>query len=258
MLPTKSRPEDRPLHLSHRHRLHDTSVVLVVLVATMSFYVVIASYLTRLPKGTPRTSIVNTSVIAVFVAAALLIVWRSHDSRRYFRPAFGRWRCSIIESLVATAFMIVVATILTGLLQRAPVWPAHGLTEFPNNVVEAILHGPRHQRLTMAPSWVPVALYAVSAPAQEWICRGVIQRSLQQCLSTRNPASVAIVLSNLVYAAFHVHFSIPFAAAVFICGSIWGAMYVRHRCLVGVCLSHTLLGVWCMRVLGVHTLLAEL
>jgi hypothetical protein len=231
-------------------------VVLIVLLGIMSFYVVFASYLTELPKGTPRTSIINTSVIAVFIVAALVIVWRSNDSRRYFRPAFSRWRRALVESTVATAFMAAAATALTGSLQGAPVWPTQGLPEILSYVSDAFLYGPHHASLHMEPSVVPVALYAVSAPAQEWICRGVVQRTLQRCLPTPYPLAFAIALSNLVYAALHVHFSIPFAAAVFICGTLWGAMYARHRCLVGVCLSHTLFGIWCMRILGTHTLLA--
>ncbi len=85
-------------------------------------------------------------------------------------------------------------------------------------------------------------LYLVFAPVQEFLIRGVFQSSIERILVGPHATRLAIVTSSLLFAALHATFTLPFALVSLIASLFWGVMYARHRTLIGVALSHVLLG----------------
>ena len=69
------------------------------------------------------------------------------------------------------------------------------------------------------------------------------------------PGVLAIVLSNVVFSVTHLHLGWICALSSFIPGLFWGWMYYRQRSLVGVSISHVLIGVWLMDVLDLTSML---
>lgn len=93
------------------------------------------------------------------------------------------------------------------------------------------------------------ALYALFSPVQEFVARGVIQGCLQHMLSGRGAAMRAILVSNAVFSISHQHLGLGYALLVFVPGLFWGWLYLRHQTLVGVSVSHLLIGLWVTGVL---------
>lgn len=97
-----------------------------------------------------------------------------------------------------------------------------------------------------------MALYSLFCPVQEFIVRGCIQTSLQTLMegTTYRVKWNAIIISNLLFASAHSHTSLGFALSVFIPGIFWGWLYYRQRSLVGVSISHIMIGVWSAFIVG--------
>lgn len=85
--------------------------------------------------------------------------------------------------------------------------------------------------------------YLLVAPLQEWVARGVFQTSLEKLLG-KGKGLVAVLLSSLVFATLHLHVNPILSVVSLISGLIWGALFLRHRNLIGVSVSHFLLGNW--------------
>ena len=98
--------------------------------------------------------------------------------------------------------------------------------------------------------------YALFTPAQEFITRGALQSSLQMFVGdeTRGKLWSAILLSNLMFAAAHSHTSFGLAVAVLVSGLFWGWLYAKQRSLLGVSVSHFLIGVWALFIVGLRGL----
>jgi membrane protease YdiL (CAAX protease family) len=99
-------------------------------------------------------------------------------------------------------------------------------------------------------------LYCIHSPLQEFVARAGLQGALQHF----NPVPHGrinwkeIVISNLVFASAHCFINLWFAIAVFVPGLFWGWMFAKQRSLIGVIVSHLILGLWALFVLGIHDL----
>lgn len=84
--------------------------------------------------------------------------------------------------------------------------------------------------------------YIMVAPLQEFIARGTVQGSLQRLFAGRYSTFLAIVVTSFLFGSLHVVSSLHLALAALLTGFIWGWMYSRQKNLVGVSLSHFLIG----------------
>ena len=101
---------------------------------------------------------------------------------------------------------------------------------------------------------VAVFLYVIHAPLQELVARAGLQGTLQNFIPTP-PGSTnwkAILISNLLFASAHSFIGFWFCVAAFVPGIFWGWMFAKQRSLVGVCVSHIMVGVWAIFVVGVR------
>jgi CRP-like cAMP-binding protein len=95
-------------------------------------------------------------------------------------------------------------------------------------------------------------IYAAHAPLQEFVARAGFQGSLQH-FTPVSPGRInwkAILVSNLLFAAAHSYFGLWFCLAVLAPGVFWGWMFARQRSLIGVVISHVLIGLWGIFALG--------
>ena len=90
----------------------------------------------------------------------------------------------------------------------------------------------------------------LSVPLQELVVRGALQGFLHEFLSGRGRLTWAIVLSNLMFSTAHVFISPFYSYATFGLGLFWGVLYARQGTLVGVSVSHAIVGIWSIFVLG--------
>ncbi|MFT3817415.1 MAG: cyclic nucleotide-binding domain-containing protein [Rubrivivax sp.] len=105
--------------------------------------------------------------------------------------------------------------------------------------------------------WLAAA-YVFFAPFQELIYRGGVQGPLAHFLATPRAGRwtpwLAIVGANIIFSAAHLYVSAGLAVAAFFAGLFWGWLYARQRSLVGVSVSHIVLGFWAFEVVGLGVL----
>ena len=105
---------------------------------------------------------------------------------------------------------------------------------------------------------IAMLLYGAHSPLQEFIARAAFQGSLQHFLHVP-PARVdwkVVWMSTLLFASSHVFLGFWFAVATILPGLFWGWMFARQRSLVGVSVSHIVLGWWAFFVLGLQGAIA--
>ncbi len=100
--------------------------------------------------------------------------------------------------------------------------------------------------------WTYVSYIAV-APLQEFIARGVFQNSVTRLLVSKRAAFWATLVTSVLFGALHLHTSIVLGAAAFFTSLLWGWMFARQRSLVGVSISHFIIGD-CTGLLGFWTI----
>ncbi|MBT4016401.1 MAG: response regulator [Alphaproteobacteria bacterium] len=100
-----------------------------------------------------------------------------------------------------------------------------------------------------------ICMYAVFVPVQEIIVRCGLQSLLVEFLygSDTRRAVTAIVASNIVFAAAHSHLNLGFATVTFLGGLFFGWIFYRNRSIVGVSISHFIIGAAAMYALGLET-----
>jgi len=86
--------------------------------------------------------------------------------------------------------------------------------------------------------------YAVFAFLQCFCIQGAIQSSLMNLVTLRKSVVLSAIVSTLLFSSFHIDMDFIFASVVSIPGLMWAMMYARHRSLLGVTISHALVGLW--------------
>jgi membrane protease YdiL (CAAX protease family) len=84
--------------------------------------------------------------------------------------------------------------------------------------------------------------YIVIAPLQEFITRGTVQGILQKLFTSKLRGFLAIMVTTLLFGALHMVVSINLAIVAMLTGWLWGWMFWRQKNLIGVSLSHFLIG----------------
>jgi CRP-like cAMP-binding protein/membrane protease YdiL (CAAX protease family) len=212
----------------------------------LSFYAITLAFSLRAASTAGVGRLLSNGL---YVGLGVLLLWtmsqRTGSLRFFGLRVADDWRRELRESLIATACLIALATALKFALIR-------GVPAFRGFELFAV-HG------VMGFMGVAIGLaYVVFMVLQEVCVRGVLQSSLLE-IFTGDPRRVtySIVLSNALFAAFHAHVSPYLAIMVFVTGLVWGLLYARHRSLLGVSISHALLGLWALRVLGLGEIAAK-
>ena len=203
-------------------------------VILMLFLYISALGLLRQFAASAGSSTITTS--ALLVGMTLGAAWIARTSG-FTAATFGltlqRWRWVLADSLLWTALFCAVMTLAKAALLQAS--PAHA---------HLALFRPWVSADGLAATVLAYALYIVLSPMQEFIARGMLQGSLQKMLTGRGVGLRAVLVANAIFSLSHQHLGLGYALAVFLPGLFWGWMYHRHNSLLGVAVSHVLLGLW--------------
>ncbi len=88
----------------------------------------------------------------------------------------------------------------------------------------------------------PTISYFFHSLLQEMIARGFLQSSFQRFLDDKGGMR-SVVLASLLFGVFHLHFGVMAVVMTAVSGILFGALYLRHRNLVGPTLVHFFAGV---------------
>jgi membrane protease YdiL (CAAX protease family) len=89
---------------------------------------------------------------------------------------------------------------------------------------------------------VAIFFYIITSFIQEFICRGFVQNNVERILIGKYKSLFAVLTTSMLFGVVHMHYS---GTAIFItvfAGMFFGLLYLRHRTLVGIAVSHFILG----------------
>ena len=85
--------------------------------------------------------------------------------------------------------------------------------------------------------------YLIFAFVQVFITQGAILTPLICLLKIPYRNGISVITTGLVFSLFHIDFSVTFALVSIPLSMCWSFMYLRHRSLITVGLSHALIGI---------------
>jgi len=135
------------------------------------------------------------------------------------------WQKSVLEALGVSAVAVIGLMLIKVVANRV----APGA--FPEQQVVSLHY--------FAPSYVT---YAAIAPLHEFLARGAVQSTLERLFEGRYKSLLAIVITSCLFGTLHVFTSFSLGLMALVSSLVWGWLFSRHKSLVGVSLSHFLVG----------------
>jgi CRP-like cAMP-binding protein len=193
----------------------------------------------QLIEATPLSASILT-VFALGVATAMYLVGIPYSR---FGITLYDWRRKTVEAvLYSIPFCLIILAIKIGIVYWFPQMGYKHVFSFFGSAFIV--------------SWVDcllaIFLYILFSPIQEFIARCASQMPLYLFMSGSETFRKwnAIILSNLLFATAHSFLGLLLSAVVFIPGIFWGWLFHKQRSLVGVSVSHIILGVWTLFIVG--------
>ena len=176
-----------------------------------------------------RSSLVETinfGFLVLQIGMVLVFVWRHKPKPEDYGWSLLGWKRSLSESMVfcgaAFAAMVGVKWLVA---RHSPEMAAHPLVDW-----------------SYWGGWATVLSYLFVAPAQELIGRGFLQNSIENFLTGPRRRMMAILLTSVQFGVVHLHFSFSTGVIAMLSSILFGVMFARQRTLLGVSLSHFILG----------------
>jgi membrane protease YdiL (CAAX protease family) len=160
----------------------------------------------------------------LFILTAVFFIVFTRLPLRQFGLTLANWRKSLTESAWVTASIVAIMIGIKYLAVRQG-WMSSSAPMVNFGLLD----------------WTFV-VYMIIAPLQEFLARGVCLTSIERNITGRFSAPAVIILSALVFGLPHMTFSLGFAAWGLAGGVIWGILYMRHRTILGVSISHYIVG----------------
>lgn len=219
------------------------SNLLIALILSASFYT-IAQKISTLLFGTftiPTLSIFGFGVVLFQSVAAFLIILNSKYPIEFYGMTLKDWKKDTWEAfLVTIPILIIFIVVKWFLIHLIPIFQSAPLFEF---FPEKEIYQENYYLFSL--------VYLIFIPIQEFLVRGIFQSCLRNFFIGEYKVILAIVGSNLIFAAEHAVKSLIFAAGVFILGLFWGNLYQKQNSLVGVSVSHAIVALWVFYILNI-------
>ena len=208
----------------------------ILIVAAYSFFA-------RLAQDYVETLTTTTFVTSALLAVSAVIVISMMHYAPYSWTDYGftlkNWRSALADTLLKTGIFIVVLTIMKWVLT---------LTELASTPVFSF---PFFRRYPFLFGLTIALTYSVFCILQEIILRSADQHSLMHFLTGRFAKTRIIATTTLIAAATHLHMkSLVFPLLIIVPNIFWCLLYDKHRSLLCVSVSHILIGVWALFILG--------
>lgn len=223
------------------------SIFFIRIIILLSLYALSLSLIEHSKQYFTSTTFLSVGLIVIFTLVIFSIIRQSGNPYRFYGFTMENALKNFLEAVVFT-IPILLTVLCLKWIAITYVPSLHHLTLFDHTAI--------FSKGSRSFSWdsyfLFMSLYALFCPVQEFIVRGCIQTSLQSLMEgTKNRVKWnAILISNLLFASAHSHTSLGFALSVFIPGLFWGWLYDRQRSLIGVSISHILIGVWSAFIVG--------
>lgn len=211
------------------------------LIVAYSLYTWVLGTATQVKAALGRSELVTVPVILVTAGILVHFMRSSGFPARFFGVTLKNAGRDTLQAVALTLPLMAVSVLLKmWLVANVPSMqgqPVFQMFSAPGPGMPAAVFNP----------WLTLA-YIVFVPFQELIYRGGLQGALSHFLTGRWRQWLAILGSNIIFSAAHLYISPGLSVTAFIAGLFWGWLYSRQKGLVGVSVSHILLGFWAFEV----------
>ena len=214
---------------------------LLVLISSIVIYAYFMSLTSLVSTKLPSATLILIPLMLSYASALLFFMKTSGYSAAFFGLTLRNWKKSALESILFSIPILLAILIAKWVLVHYFNFSEH-IFDWTSRAVQAHSSEPFIFSI--------VVIYVLLSPLQELIVRGAIQGSLEFFLEGKNKVFTAIIISNLVFGVTHLHYSFLLAIIVVFFGIFWGWLYARQRNLIGPSISHILIGVWGLFIIG--------
>jgi len=194
-----------------------------VLLLIITSFIFFANIIQRIPS---INIFFFRAIEIVFILFSIFVVKKSKLPLKNFGLQLKGGLKAIKESLVFSAIVIAIMFFLKLLLRDNNVaefqgdWFIYSFLSF-----EGIIY-------------LPICFI------QEFLARGIAQTSIEFGIEHKHKNIIAVLIASCIFGAIHITTSFEFALISVILSCCWGYLYSRHRTLVGVTVSHYLIGIF--------------
>jgi hypothetical protein len=227
---------------------------MINLLSVLAIYMYTFKIIEKIASNTISTTAISLPIIIFFAAAVFMIMKSSGYSMKFYGLTMNNWLPAIIDSIAVSIILILCIALIKWLtISLVPQFNNLSLIHLNFGGVTST-NGTEQTNIPML--IILIFAYLIFTPIQELIARGALQSSLQEFLSGPSRVWWAIIISNVLFSVTHLHISIGLALSVFFPGLLWGWMYARHKTLIGVSLSHLLVGGMAFFVFDIKSILS--
>ena len=185
------------------------------------------------------TTFLTSGLLIVYGVFVFFLMKRMHYSWAEYGFTLARWRPCLRDALIQSAVFIALVTLLK--------WGLLELKIFQEPLFEL----PFFHRYSLPFAILIVAIYACFCFIQEMIFRGAIQNSLIHFLTGPFVKTRVVLTTTLIVFAAHLHLkSLILPLLVILPNIFWCLLYYKYRSLLGVTVSHMIIGVWVLFIIG--------
>jgi len=207
-------------------------------------YMFALGVLSVMAKEAIDTTMISVPILFGFAIGLFVLIKNSAYPFSAYGITTENWRYAIKDSLLWTMGMLVlVVGVKAVMVYTVPAFKGLPVFDFYQS-----------KNTTLGMALLAAGLYALFVPIQEGVARCGLQSSFQMFLTGKYRVLVSILISNLLFSATHLHVSIKLALLVFPVGVFWGWLYYRHNTVIGIIVSHIIVGLFALFAVGFTSL----
>lgn len=219
---------------------------IVTFIVMISLYTFCLSWISHLSRLFASTTVVSLPFISILAIAVFILIKCMDYPISKYGLTLKNWKRSLAESVLITGGLIIAATLFVyGVTNILPQF-------YPGNILSSVLsfNGLYRGPINLEMFFLMIIGYSIFAPVQEFIVRGALQSSFEMFFTGRYRNWIAIITSNMIFSVMHLYLSFELAITAFILGLFWGWLYARTHTLIGVSVSHIMIGIWAILFVG--------
>jgi membrane protease YdiL (CAAX protease family) len=241
---SRTEAESMERALDHERRHTNVGRFVFMVIVTYALYTWVLGTATQAKEALGHSEYVTIPTMIVCVAALVAFMKRSGYPPSFFGLTLHHWRRNVVEAVAFTLPLMLLAVLIKA-------WMVSHLDSMQGEPIFQVLH---HSYVDHVFNPWLIAGYLTFVPLQELVYRGGLQGALEHFFSGPWRGWAAIFTSNIIFSSGHLYISLGLSVAALLAGFFWGWLYRRQRSLVGVALSHVLLGLWVFEVVDLGPL----
>ncbi len=213
------------------------------LLSTFSLSLGVLTYLDIQYRQTVYSTIFALIFFGIFLT---MMVLKTKQPLTLFGFNLNRWKYNTFESIIYSILFCVLITLIKWIL-TITITP---LEKIPLFDYGALAHLGMNQKANLTLLLIYAAIYTLFVPLQTFIAHGAVQSSVLNFSFLKHAKWWSILVATVFFAAIHASIDFVYALFMLIPGFFWAILYTRQRSLLGVMISHCIVGIWGLFILG--------